>query len=136
MPPKRKASIAANSKKAAQTEHAEVNKDSQKGTDETFQPHKKTKTSLSNLKSEMDSMTNDLQLIKDILIKNKESNSTQDIQSAVDLGLQSSDGELKDCNDSVSIKLKTTEAAGNTAPLQADELIQKSDFRCSIPDYG
>ena len=63
MPPKRKASRAANSKKAAQTEHAEVNRDSQKATAETFQPHKKTKTSLSNLKSEMDSMKNDLQLI-------------------------------------------------------------------------
>ena len=81
------------------------------GTDETFQPHRKTKTSLSNLKSEMDSMKNDLQLIKDIPIKNKESNSTEDRQSSIDLGLQSIDGELKDCNDSVSIKSKTTEAA-------------------------
>ena len=125
MPPKRKASRAANSKKAAQTEHAEVNRDSQKGTDETSQPPKKTKTSLSNLKSEMDSMKNDLQLIKDILIKNKESNSPQDIQSAVDLGLQSGDGELNDCNDSVLKKVKTTEAAEITPPLQADELIQK-----------
>ena len=69
MPPKRKASPASNSKEAPQTEHAEVNRDSQKATAETFQPHKKTKTSLSNLKSEMDSMKNDLQLIKDIPIK-------------------------------------------------------------------
>ena len=124
MPPKRKASRAANSKKAAQTEHAEVNRDSQKRTDETSQPPKKTKTSLSNLKSEMDSMKNDLQLIKDILIKNKEGNSAQDIQSAVDLGLQSGDGELNDCNDSVLRKVKTTEAAEITPPLQLPEVTQ------------
>ena len=40
-----------------------------------------------------------------------ESNSTEDRQSAVDLSLQSRDLELKDCNDSVSIRSKTTEAA-------------------------
>ena len=95
----------------------QVNSDSQKGTYEAFQPHKKTKTSLSNLKSEMDSMKNDLQLIKDILIKNEESNSAQDIHSSVDLGLQGSDGELTDYNDSGLNKSKSTEPAEITPPL-------------------